>query len=276
MAKKVNSSAKVSGGKKGGGTKGVTVIGTEAGDTLAGGDLNDILDGLGGNDVLIGGLGNDYLTGRDGDDHLDGGANYDQMDGGLGNDTFVVDHLGDYIIERIDGGTDTVLSSVSWTLAPEIENLTLTGGGAIAGTGSWRDNNITGNSGANRLDGREGNDRIDGGQGGDTLTGGAGSDVFVFATAPGGDNVDSILDFTAGVDRIALDGALFGGLAAGALPAGAFRTGTAAEDADDRILYDPATGALRFDADGAGGADAILFATLQPGLPITAGDFIVI
>ena len=264
------------GGKSGGKVKGLTLLGTEGADTLTGNDGNDILDGRGGNDLLIGGLGNDYLVGRDGDDVLDGGVNYDQMDGGLGNDTYIVDHFGDYIIERIDQGTDTVLSSVSWTLAPDVENLTLTGGGSIAGTGSWRDNVLTGNAGDNRLNGLEGNDSIDGGSGADTLSGGLGADVFAFTTAPAVGNVDSILDFQPGIDRIALDDAVFTGLVAGPLAAEAFQIGTAALDADDRILYDPATGAIAFDADGVGGVEAVTFAFVQPGSPLGAADFIVI
>ena len=73
-----------------------------------------------------------------------------------------------------------------------------------------------------------------------------------------------------------LDDAVFTGLSMGALPAGAFVVGTAAQDADDRIIYDQATGKLWFDADGNGAGAAILFATLGTGLGITAGDFVVI
>jgi len=276
---KENSNGKSGGGKSGGGKqpKGVTLVGTAGADTLTGGDGNDILDGGAGNDLLFGGLGNDYLIGREGDDYLDGGANYDQMDGGFGNDTFVVDHANDFVIERYGEGTDTVLSSISYTLMnDQIENLTLTGSGAIDGTGTWLDNVLTGNSAGNRLDGREGNDLIDGGQGADTLIGGLGSDIFAFSSAPGAGNVDSILDFEAGIDRIALDDSVFAGLVAGGLPAEAFQVGSTAADSDDRILYDPATGALAFDADGAGGAEAVTFAFVQPGLALTAGDFIIV
>jgi Ca2+-binding RTX toxin-like protein len=275
VAKPSQSSAK-GGGKSGGNVKGVNRTGTELGETLVGSDGNDLLDGRGGNDLLLGGLGNDYLIGRDGDDRLDGGANYDQMDGGLGNDVFVVDHAGDLIVERIGEGDDSVLSSISWTLAPEVENLTLTGAAAINGTGSWRDNFLTGNGAANRLDGREGNDTIDGGLGADLLLGGMNLDVFAFTTALGLGNVDAILDFQPGADRIALDDAIFAGLAPGALAPEAFVVGTAAQDADDRIVYDPATGTLSFDADGLGGLDAVAFATVQPGLAIAASDFVVL
>jgi Ca2+-binding RTX toxin-like protein len=267
---------KESGAKTGGGgkpVKVVPVVGTEGADTLYGAEGNDTIDGRGGNDILVGNGGNDYLLGGLGDDYLDGGTNYDQMDGGAGNDTFVVDHLSDLVIERVDGGTDTVISSVNYALSLDLENLTLTGSGAFVGTGNYRDNQITGNALDNRLDGSAGNDVIDGGQGTDVLIGGLGADVFAFTTAG---NVDQIVDFDAGVDRIALDDAAFPGLVPGSLASGAFRVGTAAEDADDRILYDPATGALSFDADGLGGVEAVLFATVQPGLVLSAGDFAVI
>ena len=264
-------------GKKSGGTKGVTLNGTEGADTLFGGAGNDTLYGNGGNDSLYGYDGNDYLVGGDGDDFLDGGSNYDQMDGGAGNDTYVVDHASDFIVERYDGGIDTVLSSISYTIMnSEIENLTLIGDGAIDGVGTFVDNRLTGNSASNRLDGREGNDVIDGKGGADVLIGGSGADTFAFTTAIGGGNVDQILDFEAGIDRIALDGSVFGGLAAGALDPSVFAIGSSAADADDRIVYDPATGILSFDADGIGGAEAIAFATLQPGLDLSAASFIVI
>lgn len=267
MAKPVKTTGS-GGSKKSDGTKGITVRGTEGNDTLTGTAGNDTLDGRGGNDVLLGGAGNDYLIGGAGDDLLDGGTGYDQMDGGAGNDTYVVDHVNDFVVERFDGGTDTVLSSISYTLMnDQIENLTLTGSAAIDGTGTWLANRITGNDGDNR---------IDGGLGADILSGGLGADLFAFTSTPGNGNVDTIADFTPGVDRIAADDAVFAGLAPGALDPAAFVVGTAAADADDRIVYDPATGTLAFDADGVGGADAVAFATVTAGLELGAADFIVI
>src|SRR5204862_488699 len=75
-----------------------------------------------------------------------------------GNDTYIVDNSGDFVIEQADQGIDTVLSSVSYTLSADVENLTLTGSNAINGTGNELNNTITGNSAANILTGGAGDD----------------------------------------------------------------------------------------------------------------------
>ena len=79
---------------------------------------NNALSGLDGNDTLIGGAGNDTLTGGDGNDRLDGGTGADSMNGGLGNDTYIVDNVGD-VAGEVAGGVDTVLASVTYTLAAQ-------------------------------------------------------------------------------------------------------------------------------------------------------------
>ena len=85
--------------------------------------------------LLYGGLGND---------HLDGGSGVDKMFGGTGDDTFVVDNTGDVATENANEGTDTVFASVSFALAANIENLTLTGTASIAGTGNELANRVDG------------------------------------------------------------------------------------------------------------------------------------
>ncbi len=212
------------------------------------------------------------IYGNDGDNILNGGAGADTLVGRAGNDQFYVDNAGDYIFEAAGGGNDRLFASVSYTLSPgaEVELMTTdfhAGTAAINLTGNELANTIYGNAGANVLDGKGGNDG---------LVGLGGADTFAFTTALGAGNVDYLFDFSAGTDKIALDDAVFTGLTPGSLPAGAFVTGTAAGDADDRIIYNGATGQLYFDADGNGAGAAILFATLQGAPVLSASDFVVI
>ena len=151
------------------------LIGTSGNDTINGLLGNDSLNGGGGNDSLNGGGGNDTLDGGAGNDTLDGGAGTDTLVGGIGDDIYVVDSTTDTITENANAGTDTIQSSVTYTIPnlTNIENLTLTGTATINGIGNTRDNVITGNSASNILNG---------GAGRDTLIGGAGNDIYVVDT----------------------------------------------------------------------------------------------
>ncbi|MFN6174849.1 MAG: bluetail domain-containing putative surface protein, partial [Dolichospermum sp.] len=122
-----------------------------------------------------GNAGNNVITGNTGNNILNGGAGTDILIGGLGNDIYVVDSATDTITEGVNAGTDTIQSSVTYTIAAlaNIENLTLTGAAAINGTGNGGNNVITGNS-ANNI--------LNGGAGKDTLTGGLGRDRFDYRT----------------------------------------------------------------------------------------------
>ena len=81
-----------------------------------------------------------------------------RMAGGAGNDTYVVDNVGDIVVEKAGEGTDLVQSSVTFTLAANVENLTLTGGANINGTGNALGNFLVGNTGNNTLNGGAGAD----------------------------------------------------------------------------------------------------------------------
>ena len=174
----------VSGGKTVA-TVSLTVLHTDDGDnnllipSAAG--IDALIDGRGGNDQLTAGGGDDTLLGGLGNDTLSGGAGTDSLAGGMGNDSYVVDSATDIITETAGQGTDTVLSSVAFTIVPlpAFENLTLTGSADINGTGNDGNNVITGNSGKNSLSGGIGNDTLEGGAGIDSLVGGTGNDVFV-------------------------------------------------------------------------------------------------
>ena len=115
---------------------------------------------------------NNVITGNSGANILNGGAGADTLVGGTGDDTYIVDHSADAIEELFDGGIDTVLSSASYTLSDNIENLNLTGTAAINGIGNDGDNIITGNVGNNTLSGEWGNDTLYGAEGNDVLNGG--------------------------------------------------------------------------------------------------------
>jgi len=134
------------------------------------------------------------LTGGAGNDTLDGGAGADSLIGGTGNDTYIRDNTGDVITENAGEGTDTVITSLAYTMGNNVENLTLTGTTAINGTGNTLDNYLTGSSAANTLTGDTGNDTIDGGLGNDSLVGGAGNDTYLFRRT---DGIDTINDYNA-------------------------------------------------------------------------------
>jgi Ca2+-binding RTX toxin-like protein len=144
---------------------------------------------------------------------LIGGAGADKMFGGLGDDFYYVDNAGDTVVESGDatlGGTDTVNSTISYTLGNYVEKLTLSGTTAINGTGNALANTIIGNAAANVLSGGDGADTLVGGLGKDVLEGGNGSDVFVFnAPSEAGATSatwDVINDFARGQDKIDLRG----------------------------------------------------------------------
>ncbi len=230
---------------------------------VSGSELNDLILGSGANESLHGGGGDDIIHAGDGNDVLLGDGlpiqGNDELDGGNGADT--VDY--NFRDLRIEGVAVNLTSGQGGTLSGgetdtlvDIENVVGTAFGDQI-SGDIKANVLTGNGGS------------------DTLTGGAGADTFLFITPGGVGDVDQITDFSATDDTIGLDSEVFP-LAPGALNADAFHIGSAAADASDRLIYDGATGALWFDADGNGAGAAIQFATLGTGLSLTSADFIVI
>ncbi|MFM6373102.1 MAG: beta strand repeat-containing protein, partial [Microcystis panniformis] len=224
-----------------------------------------------------GNAGNNILTGNNGNNTLNGGAGIDTLIGGLGNDTYQVDTTTDIITENANEGTDTVESSVTYTLGNNLENLTLTGTTAINGTGNTLNNILTGNSGNNTLNGGDGNDTLIGGTGNDILTGGAGIDHFTFNNRNEG--IDTITDFLSSQgDKITVSAAGFGGgLAAGvAITTAQFVLGTTALNASNRLIYNIINGVLSFDADGTNILVPVQIATLSSKPTLTASDILVL
>ena len=141
---------------------------------------------------LKGGAGDNSLVGNDVANLIDGGAGADFMAGNEGNDTYVVDNLGDEIEELADEGTDQANIAIAaagglYTLSDNVENARLTNTVAF---------NVTGNALANILIGNAAANRIDGGVGADDMQGGAGNDTYVV------DNVSDKITDTAGIDTV--------------------------------------------------------------------------
>lgn len=124
--------------------------------------LDNHLDGNSAANTLTGGAGNDWLNGA-------GGA--DTLVGGTGNDVYYVDNATDMVTELAGEGTDTVFSSIDYTLGAHVEELVLIGDTAVTATGNALNNLLVGNSGNNTLAGGAGHDtyRLDRGFGADTI-----------------------------------------------------------------------------------------------------------
>ena len=163
--------------------------------------------------------GNDTILGSALNDNLDGGVGSDTLIGGIGDDVYFVESTGDTVTEYLDQGFDLVNSSVSWTLADNLESLFLIGSNNINGTGNALDNTIYGNAANNSvygkagddyLDGSDGNDTLNGGSGVDQLDGGLGNDTYIINNSD-----DLIADDIAGIETVrssvswTLDGGIF-------------------------------------------------------------------
>lgn len=208
------------------------------------------------------------IVGNAGNNRIDGGAGADVMTGGAGDDTYVVDDVLDTVVERTGGGTDTVEASISFVLRGQVETLILMGTAAIDGTGNALANTIVGNDAANTISGKSGFD---------TLTGGGGADTFVFAHKLNAAlSLATITDFEHGVDRIALDDAIFRHIGTAGTLDEAFFTTSVPTTREQHVIYDQTTGLLSYDSDGSGARPAIAFAQITPGAVLDHNDFLIV
>ena len=180
---------------------------------------------------------------------LQGAQGIDTMHGGSGDDTYYVDNIGDVVSESTilgidDGGKDTVISTIDYTLGAYLENLVLGGFAGTKGIGNSLANTITGNSGDNMLSGMAGNDTLIGGSGNDTLSGGKGSDVlegdggadkFLFAAAGSSNGIDHIVDFEHGIDWLLFNHSDYSNTAG-------FTVGTTSVGTSAQFLWNQSTG----------------------------------
>lgn len=272
--------------------------------------------------VILGNQLANSLSGLDGNDTLDGGtpaARGDTLTGGNGNDVYIINSTLDRVVENattvsnlLPGTTDSVISkvdilalfaNVEWLFLDNVDGVRYAHGNTLNNyiEGNDNDNQLFGKAGDDWLTGRGGNDALDGDAGQDTLEGGSGSDVFIFndailtttlnaskvitAVASNG-NVDTIVDFESGVDKIDLSKTIFSKAVSaattdffGELNPDFFKVGSAATDANDFIIYDSSNGNLYYDIDGSGSLGQVHFATLDThpllgAIPtLTAADF---
>ncbi len=213
------------------GTTAINATGNALDNTLTGNSAANVLTGGAGNDLYIVGTGDTTIealgagtdtvqsaiawtlaanvenliltgsaavsgTGNALDNTLTGNTAANVLTGGAGNDLYVVG-TGDTTIEALNSGTDTVQSAIAWTLAANVENLTLTGNAAVNGTGNADANVLIGNLGANTLTGNAGADTLRGLAGADSLVGGSGNDTYWLDRGYGADSITEN-DTTAG------------------------------------------------------------------------------
>ena len=100
------------------------------------------------------------MTGNSGNNALNGSTGADSMAAGLGNDTYVVDNVGDTVIEAALRGhrRHGELERELHASRERGDIIVLTGTGTIDATGNALDNTLTGNSSNNVLDGGTGSD----------------------------------------------------------------------------------------------------------------------
>ena len=233
-----------------------------------------MLNGDAGNDVLSGNAGRDILNGGAGNDDLSGDSGDDIMIGGAGNDTYSITDGGDVVQEAMNGGIDTIFTSVNLTLGANVENAVITGGNTTV-TGNDLNNIVTGGGGADSIaggkgadtllgqagndavGGGDGNDVIEGGLGADQLNGGAGNDLFLYRLDDPADLAnlggDLIIGFEASKDKIDLVD-LFSDFG--------FNSEDVIGDGFLRIEVVGGNTILSFDSDG-GGNGFVTLATLQ-------------
>jgi hypothetical protein len=230
-----------------------------------------------------GNAGNNSIWGNGLSNVLDGGGGTDFMAGGLGDDTYYIDSEDDVVSENANEGNDTVFATSSYTLAANLERLSLAIGTGIRATGNDGNNWFLGNALNNVIDGKGGSDTVDyssatqavvvdlpgqialGAQiGTDTLSNlenvrtGSGND------AVAGDGATNVLDGGAGIDTIS-----YYAVSSGVVLDLAGQTGVDGTSTDTLLNFENANGTAYNDAisgtaaanvlDGLGGIDTISY-----------------
>ncbi|RDI60878.1 calcium-binding protein [Microvirga subterranea] len=270
------------------GTAAINLTGNDLDNLIVGNDGANSLDGGAGIDELIGGKGNDTLDGGVGGGiAVFSGARSDYRISANADGTFTVADLrgnqdGSDLLRNVGSARfsdQTIrLDPDAFLDLPASRNLTGTAGRDVIIGGDGHDS-LSGGNGNDRLEGGLGDDWLSGGKGKDQLLGGGGRDTFVLDTmVKSNADVDTILDFRSGEDRIALGKSFFKPIGkAGALKKGMFVVGNKAKDHNDFIRYEKKTGKVFYDKDGSGHHAAVQIAKLEKGLDkISYSDFLLI
>jgi serralysin len=246
-------------------------------DRMTGTKFDDTLGGVDGADRIFGGAGIDELEGGNDADTLYGGAGSDNLNGGNDRDTVYGGGGADFFAD--DGGDDLLYGGGGGdSINGGVDNDRMFGDGAGDSLSGFDGNDrLFGGAGNDAMVGGDGQDVLNGGLGQDSMLGGAHADIFVFDTTLGATNVDAILGYDPAFDSIRLDNDIFTALgAAGALAPGRYHEGTAAAQAGDLIIYDPATGRLWYDANGSAQGQKVLFAQVAAATMLSAAEFQII
>jgi uncharacterized protein YjiK len=181
-------------------------------------------------------------------------------------------------------GSFSIVNSLKTTEIGSPGSIAINGSTAAADTlnGTAGNDTLFGLGGNDTISGGAGNDTIYGGAGVDLLFGGAGADVFGFNNANEG--IDKINDFVVGEDKIAISRAGFGGsstfgigsLVGATLDPSRFTLGSSATINSHRFIYNTNSGALFFDADGAGGEAQVRIAQFVGNPSLNAGSFTIV
>jgi Ca2+-binding RTX toxin-like protein len=222
---------------------------------------------------LIGNASSQRIVGNDGPNYIHGNGGNDELAGRGGNDTYRMPDSADVVVEGGGQGVDTVTALGTYVLTPGADVEVLRADDYYVPSV-----NLTANDAGNIVIGGGSDDTLNGRGGNDELFGNDGQDSFLFDTPlDGAFNVDTIPDFIVADDTILLDQTIFSSsLGLGNISSSELVIGPAAQDANDRIIYNSATGALFYDADGVGGNAQVQFARLGTGLALTDLDFFVV
>jgi Ca2+-binding RTX toxin-like protein len=162
-----------------------------------------------GNDSLTANTGSDTLVAGAGQDTLVAGTTgTDSLVGGTGNDIFVVNNTADKVTDASTTNSNTIESSVTYTLPTNVNTLILTGAGAIAGTGNAVADSIIASTGTDTLAAGSGVATLVGGSGNDTFVVNSASDVIQDTSSTSSNVVSSSVTYTlpTDVNRLILTG----------------------------------------------------------------------